>query len=323
MNSFTYFHRWHNGMLGICLAAGLPLAAQADSLKEPEAAPVPAPVAAPVLKASAEGQTGQSSPSLAVGNHGVVKGARSNVRARPGLKAEPIIQLSKGESVVIVERKMVSENGKAIEWLRIRLPSQAKCFVSAQLVTNGVVKVGDVYVRCGPSTNHRDVGKLVKGDQIEVVKTEGAWLQIKPTAQCTGWISAELVDIVPEPVTPEVAPAPASPTTVPTPTTSEVVPPSAPAGAVVKIVDTDPDVIVQYVMLDGILQAVTEADAPALYQLMTPEMNRLQQRMCYVESNQGDLDRYEGKHVRLSGNERWRKGDRYPVLMIDRIGMVW
>ncbi len=313
MNSFTYFHRWHNGMLGICLAAGLPLAAQADSLKEPEAAPVPAPVAAaPVLKASSEGQSGQSSPSLAVGNHGVVKGTRSNVRARPGLKAEPIIQLSKGASVVIVERKTVSENGKTIEWLRIRLPAQAKCFVSAQLVTNGVVKAGDVYVRCGPSTNHRDVGKLVKGDQVEVVKTEGAWLQIKPTAQCTGWIAAELVEIAPEPVAPEVAP-----------TASEVVTPSTPAEAVVKVVDTDPDVIVQYVMLDGILQAVTEADAPALYQLMTPEMNRLQQRMCYVESNQGDLDRYEGKHVRLSGNERWRKGDRYPVLVIDRIGMVW
>ena len=29
MNSFTRFHRWHNGMLGICLAAGLPLVAQA------------------------------------------------------------------------------------------------------------------------------------------------------------------------------------------------------------------------------------------------------------------------------------------------------
>jgi uncharacterized protein YgiM (DUF1202 family) len=301
-------------MLGICLAAGLPLAAQADSLKEPEAAPVPAAsvAAAPVLKASSEGQTGQSSPSLVVVNHGVVKGARSNVRARPGLKAEPIIQLSKGESVMIVERKTVNENGKTIEWLRIRLPSQAKCFVSAQLVANGVVKAADVYVRCGPSANHNTVGKLVKGDRVEVVKTEGAWLQIKPTAQCTGWISAELVDITHEPVAPEVAP-----------TASEVVTPSAPAGTVVKVVDTDPDVIVQYVTLDGILQAVTEDGAPALYQLMTPELNRLQQRICYLESNQDNLDRFEGKHVRLSGNERWRKGDRYPVLVIDRIGMVW
>ncbi|MGD0016882.1 MAG: SH3 domain-containing protein [Verrucomicrobiia bacterium] len=323
MNSFTHFHRWHNGMLGICLAAGLPLAAQADSLNEPAAAPAPTPVAAPVLKASAEGQGGQSSPSLAVGNHGIVKGTRSNVRARPGLKAEPIVQLSKGESVTIVERKTVTENGKAIEWLRIQLPAGAKCFVSAHLVANGVVNVSDVYVRCGPSTNHRDVGKLVKGDRVEVVKTEGTWLQIKPTAQCTGWIAAELVEITPEPVAPEVTPAPTSPAAGLPSTASEVVTPSAPDGVVVKVVDTDPDVIVQYMMLDGILQAVTEEGAPALYQLMTPEMNRLQQRICYLESNQGDLDRYEGKHVRLSGNERWRKGDRYPVLVIDHIGMVW
>ena len=86
---------------------------------------------------------------------------------------------------------------------------------------------------------------------------------------------------------------------------------------------TDADAIVQYVVKDGILLAVTEAGAPASYQLMTPEMNRLQQRMCYLESDSAKLDRFEGKHVRVAGNERWRKGDRDPVLVIDRIGMVW
>jgi hypothetical protein len=88
-------------------------------------------------------------------------------------------------------------------------------------------------------------------------------------------------------------------------------------------VDADPDVIVQYVLRDGILLAVTEDGAPASYQLMTPELNRLQQRMCYLESDSTNLRRFEGKHVRVAGNERWRRGDRYPVLVIDRIGMVW
>jgi uncharacterized protein YgiM (DUF1202 family) len=308
-HSFTYFRRWHYGALGICLAAGLPLAAQADTLKD--AAPAP-----PVLKVSSEGQGEQRSPGLAGVDRGVVKGTRSNVRARPSLKAEPLVQLNKGESVTIIDRKTVSENGREMEWLHIQLPSKAKCFVSAQLVSDGVVKASDVYVRCGPSTNHRDIGKLAKGDRVEIVKTEGAWLQIKPTAQCTGWIAAELVEIAPAP---EAAPTPAQPVTA---LPAEIGTSPAPAG-VVKVLDTDPDVIVQYAMKDGILLAVTEDRAPAPYQLMTPEMNGLQQRMCYLQSDKTNLRRFEGKHVRLAGNERWRKGDHYPVLVIDRIGMVW
>jgi len=295
---------------------GLPLVAQADSLKETTPPPMAAP---PVLKASAEGQSGQPALCPAVGNHGVVKGTRSNVRARPSIAAEPVIQLNKGESVTIVERKIVSGNGKDTEWLRIQLPPQAKCFVSAQLVNNGVVKADSIYVRCGPSTNHRDVGKLAKGDSIEVIKAHGGWLQIKPTPQCTGWIAAELVDIVSAPAAPDVPPAPAPPVTILPPIASGT---ATPPGPLVKVVDADPDLIVQYVVRDGIL-AVTDNGAPAPYQLLTPELNRLQHRICYLENDHTDLKRFEGKHVRLAGNERWRKGDRDPVLVIDRIGMVW
>ena len=319
MNSFTHSRRWPQGALSVCLVAGLTLAVRADSLKEA----APAPVAPPVLKASAEGQSGQPMMCPAGGNHGVVKSMRSNVRARPSLTAEPIIQLNKGESVTIVERKAVSENGKEVEWLRIQLPAQAKCFVSAQLVSNGVVKADSVYVRCGPSTNHRDVGKLAKGASIEVVKTEGAWVQIKPTPQCTGWVAAELVETPPAPPAPETTPTPVPPVTALPPTTADVVAPLMPEETTVKVVDTDPDMIVQYVMKDGIFQAVSDASAPAQYQLMTPELNRLQQRMCYLESDQKtNLSCFEGKHVRVAGSERWRKGDRYPVLTIDRIQIV-
>jgi uncharacterized protein YgiM (DUF1202 family) len=318
MNSFTNFRRYPQWLLSVCLAAGLPLVAQADSLKEPGPGPAPAPTTAPpVLKASSEGQTALPSPALAVGNHGVVKGTRSNVRTRPSLAAEAVIQLNKGDAVTIVEHKMVSGTGKDMEWLRIQLPAQAKCFVNAQLVSDGVVKADSVYVRHGPSTNHRDVGKLVKGDHVEVVKTESGWLQIKPTPQCTGWIAAELVEITPAPAIPEVTPTPAPVITEP-PTTTTATP-----ATTIKVVDADPDVIVQYVLKDGILQAATEAGALAPHQLMTPELNRLQQRMCYIESDHTDLSRFEGKHVRVAGNERWRKGDRYPVLVLDRIGMVW
>jgi hypothetical protein len=73
----------------------------------------------------------------------------------------------------------------------------------------------------------------------------------------------------------------------------------------------------------GILRATKQTDAPAAYELMTEPMNRLEHRLCYVDPAQANLSRYEGKHVRISGNQRWRKDDRYAVLSIERVDMVW
>jgi uncharacterized protein YgiM (DUF1202 family) len=254
---------------------------------------------------------------------------RSNVRARPSTASEVVAQLPKGQAVEVLEHKTEPGKEKPMEWLRIPLPADAKCFVAAKLVSNGAAAVDAVNIRCGPGTQFRDVGKLAKGEHVEVVNTVGEWLQIKPTPQCTGWIAAELAEIhgASAPSAPQVpaAPVPAAnaPPEVTTPPVA-VSPTPAPAAPAIEVVNTDPDLQVAYVVKDGVVRAVKDAaNAQGSYELMTPEMNRLQQRICYLDSPQINLDRYQGKHVRVSGNQRWRKGDRYPVIVAERVDMVW
>jgi SH3-like domain-containing protein len=250
-------------------------------------------------------------PPSPAGSHGTVLKDRVNIRARGDKTAEIITQLNKGDGVEIVEQKG--------EWLRITLPASAKCYVSAKFVSDGVATGDAVNIRSGPGTNYKDVGKLAKGEKVEVVETKGEWTQIRPTANCAGWIAAELVEIA--------APAPPPPAPI---TTSEVVTPpvslppavSAPL-APMKSAEQE-EVQMRYVVKDGYLQAVKDAaNAPASYELMTEEVGMRQYRIAYLETVEKNLARYEGKHVKVFGNELWRRSERYPVIAVERIDMIW
>jgi uncharacterized protein YraI len=250
---------------------------------------------------------------------GTVKAEHSNVRSRPTLHSEVITQLHKGDGVDVLERKTVAEHEKSLDWLRITLPETAKCYVSAKHIADGAADVDNLNVRCGPGSSYRDIGKLAKGTKVEIVGKKGDWAQIKPTADCTGWIAAELVDV-------QVAPAPiATPEPAPSANSGEIVTPpvAVPTGSSVSVVNTDPDVLVTYAVKDGDLDSVTESNAPAAFELRTPESDRLSFRVAYLEAPGINLTKYTGKHVRLAGTQRWHKGDRYPVISIERIDMVW
>jgi len=259
-----------------------------------------------------------AAPSIETGR-GTVKGQHSNVRSRPSLSSEVVTQLHKGETVDVLERKTVTEREKSLDWLRIALPSSAKCFVSAKHLTAGAANVESLNVRCGPGSNYRDIGKLSKGTKVEVVEKKGEWVQIRPTAECSGWIAAELVDVEAAPR----APAPSA-------NTSDIVtPPVAvsstpgPAAPAVSVVNADPDILVTYVLKDGYIGAVNEPNPPAAFELRTTEVDRLSFRVAYLETSDTNLKRFVGKHVRLVGTQHWRKGDRYPVITIERVDMVW
>lgn len=261
----------------------------------------------------------EKADALDSGN-GTVRGNRCNVRARPTLNSETIPpQLNKGDVVQVLERKTVTEGSRTIDWLRIKLPENAKCYVLGKFVVDGVMTGDDVNVRCGPGTNYRDVGKIAKGEKVTVIGKKGDWMQINPTADCNGWIAAELVEIAPPP------PPPPTPATTEVVTPPVAVPPTpAPVAPQVQIVDTDPEVRVQYVIKIGVVYPLQgENVAPGSYELRTPAINQRDYRICLLEAPQINLNRYEGKSVRVYGNERWRKGERWPTLIADRVDMIW
>jgi hypothetical protein len=56
---------------------------------------------------------------------------------------------------------------------------------------------------------------------------------------------------------------------------------------------------------------------------MTPERNRITHRICYLDTTNMNLSRYEGRQVRVFGNLRWREKERDPVMIVTRVDMVW
>jgi len=245
-------------------------------------------------------------PAITSG-HGTVTNDKVNVRSRADKNAEVITQVHKGDAVEVLDR-----NG---DWLHITLPATAKCYVSNKLIKDGEASADAVNIRCGPGTNFKDVGKLAKGEKVEVVEVKGEWTQIKPTGHCTGWIAAEFVEIaVPTPL-----PAPIQTSEIVTPPVSlppvDMPPPAAPAPPV--------EVMTRYVVKDGYLSSVSDVKAPTPYALMTPTISGLNHIIAYLDAPQMKLPRYEGKHVRVLGNERWKRDERYPVIAVERLDMVW
>lgn len=267
--------------LVVCSAA-LVLNVRADSMKVAEL-----PAAAPIIVS---------------GDKGTILKNNVNVRARADKNAEVIAQLKKGDTVDIKERKG--------EWLKITAPANAKCYVAAKFIADSAATGDAVNIRSGAGTNFKDIGKLAKGEKVEVVETKGEWSQIKPTAGCHGWVAAELVEIVPA----------AAPALAPMETSEAPMPAPAP---VVQVVEQTVEVQVQYVVKDGIFSIVKEANAPGAYALLTADISGRQYLMAYLESTQTNLSRYDGKHVRILGNQRWKRGERYPIIAIERCDMVW
>ena len=237
--------------------------------------------------------------------HGTVSKDKVNVRARADNNSEVVAQLTKGDSIEVLDRKG--------DWLRIALPATAKCYVSGKFIKDGAATADKINVRCGPGTNYKDVGKLAKGEKVEVVEAKGEWTQIKPTAHCAGWVAAEFVELA----IPTPTPAPIQTTEVVTPPVS--LPPmvSSPSKPV------EPDVQMQYVVKDGYVAGVTDTKAPGSYALRTETIGGRDYIMAYLEAPQTNLSRYEGKHVRVLGNQRWTRNERYPVIAVERIDMVW
>lgn len=273
------------------------------------------------------GDSGEAPVTMAqtAGNgDGTVTRNRCNVRSRPSTTAEVVTQLNKGDVVKVLERQSAAEGGTSREWLRITLPANAKCCVSAKLVSDGVVNADAVRVHCGPGANFREIGKLAKGDKLDVVKTEGDWLHIRPTPSCSGWIAAEFVEVkMAELVTPvAVPPTPITPE--PTPVAITPPPTATPPAPQIRVTDRDPDMVETYVIKDGYLLEVEDAaNAPGSFELMTEEVGRRQWRIAYLETTETNLKRFEGKHVRVLGNMRWKKGERFPVIVVDRVDMIW
>ncbi len=281
-----------------------------------------------LVAAAAFADSGAASISTIAPSAGasLLKANKVNIRARPSRTAELVTQLKKGDEVKVFETKSVVEAGKTQEWSRITLPATAKCYVLSKLIAGGKATGDGINIRCGPGSNFKEIGKLTKGEKVYLVKAGSEWTQIKPTLQCSGWVASEYLEVAPVPV-PVLTPAPPIISNVAEVVSAPIAPPVV-VPAPTPAFQSEPETLAYYVVRDGIFQTVDSQEKQeekmlAPYELMTLVFDRRQYRVAYLDMAEKNLDKYEGKHVRILGNLRWRRGERYPVIIVERIEPVW
>lgn len=155
------------------------------------------------------------STSVAFAETGTVKADRVNVRGVAGLVGEVITQLSKGESVTVLEPVVVkASKGDPTNWFKIALPANTPLWVNAAFVaTNNTVSAKKLNVRGGPGENFSVVARLEKGAELKVLRHEGDWLEVQAPTGAVAYVVASFIELSPKPTVSET-PAKAVPVVV-------------------------------------------------------------------------------------------------------------
>jgi SH3-like domain-containing protein len=236
-------------------------------------------------------------PDILATESAVVLKDRVNLRARPTTKAEVVGQVNRGDTLDVFEHTMAEGE----EWVRVALPATASAYVNAAHVKDGVVTADTLNVRSGTSTKHAVLAKLKKGDHVDVIDARGEWLKIHPPAGASAWVAARLVQISAPPVVETLVPLEVQPLPQP-----------------------EREAVTQTVVRIGVLQRATDGAAQgALYELRTPEVEYRSHRMCFVDTEGANLERFVGKKIRIQGTERWERGQRYPVVVVKRVSPIY
>lgn len=252
-----------------------------------------------------------------------VIGQRVNLRAKPDLNSEVVGQVSNGDTLLVKSQQDA--------WVEVRPPESVDLWVSRDLVTDNKIAVSKANIRAGPGINYGIVGRLERGQSVEVRGSFGEWVRIAPFDEASLWVSAEFLELKrpaaveppsiptsPQPVAlpSDLARAAASPTNVPPPVSAPPADtPAPPAG-------------LDLIPLEGQGQAVemTGELKPAPYLFSRPSPYRLARKdgsayttVCYLRGNTAQLESLRGKHLRIKGRQYWVQGTREPVVAIESI----
>ena len=116
--------------------------------------------------------------------------AHVKIRAGENNNFEALATLEKGDKVIVL--------GKSFQWYKVRLPENAKAYISSSYVSVVSPQVGEikgdrVNVRAAPNTNATILGQLKKGEKFFIKEGLGEWTLIKPVDSLHGWIHEKLV----------------------------------------------------------------------------------------------------------------------------------
>ena len=83
-------------------------------------------------------------------------------------------------------------------WLRIVIPKNTACWISARFVKGGVITGDNVNVRCGAGISFSPLGKLIKGSKVTVFEVKNkTWARISAHSDLRAWVSGQFIELEP------------------------------------------------------------------------------------------------------------------------------
>lgn len=92
-----------------------------------------------------------------------------NVRVKPSSKSDTLLQLKRGDEVIVLER--------GDEWTAIRPPEKSSLYVSSPLIVDGKLK-SNGNLRAGSGVNFQSLCVLPAGTPVKVLEEKNSWSRI-------------------------------------------------------------------------------------------------------------------------------------------------
>jgi N-acetylmuramoyl-L-alanine amidase len=149
-----------------------------------------------------KGKGQESTQSLSTLGTITVDGLR--VRNGPGLNFQTIGHLNNGVQVSILEKNenwIKISNSEIEGWVSSEFVSvtngQASNQINESIGTTAIITVDSLNVRNAASLQSKIIGKLQKGEKIEIVSSTKEWVEFNFNGQ-KAWISSQFVEIAPK-----------------------------------------------------------------------------------------------------------------------------
>ena len=117
-----------------------------------------------------------------------------HVRAGQSKNFESLGQMKLDDPIVVEER--------SYSWYKVRLPKNAKSYLSRDYIRMISAKVGEVTadrvnIRAGAGINFSVLGQANEGDRVLIADDSmDEWIRIRPVPETFGWIREDYIDFV-------------------------------------------------------------------------------------------------------------------------------
>ena len=248
-----------------------------------------------------------------------------NIRAGEHLNFEKLGRLTKGQQVIVV--------GRNYSWYKIKLPSDAKSYVSQDFVMpvnaqTGVIKSERVNIRAGAGANFTVLGQLKKGTTVTILEKLDGWYRIEAVEGTWGWISQQYLTFKSNQLPPTIPLIGNTEEAVskknPPPLAQTF--PSPPAAKIQGIKSSEvvsspkaPGPISVIGRVENLNEGILSDDIR--HKLITDDHT-----IYYLQGYKNVLDEFSSYHVQIEGNIPKEKGPQhpspYPVIVVSKINLI-